>query len=146
LAGALDGGFTDSQTAGDLSQGEALEEPASDKQLLASVEPARAAGRGTVNEAIEAVLLVVSFPAALRGDGVTEGPGQLLLGGQFALPEHDTDEAEVGDVVEGDAINRLVPAEDNAVAVVVGEPQAWGNERAGVGQRVRWERQHGLRV
>jgi hypothetical protein len=46
----------------------------------------------------------------------------------------------VGQVVEGDPIDRFVTTEDNTVAVEIDEPQAWGNESAGVGRRVRGER------
>ena len=86
-----------------------------------------------IDQPVEAVLLVVSLPAALRSDRVAEGTSQFLLGSQFALPEHDTDEAEVWQVVEGNPIDRLVAAEDDAVAVALDEPQTWGDESAGVG-------------
>ncbi len=142
----MDGGFTDAEASSDLDLGEPLEEPPADKLFLGFVELAWTARPGLVRQAAEAILLEVSFPASLGSNGVAEGTSQILLGSQFTLPKHDTDIAEVWQVVEGDSIDRVVSAEDNAVAVVINKPQAWGDKSAGVGRRGRGQRQHRIRA
>jgi hypothetical protein len=141
LAGAVNGGFADAEASRDPGFGVPLEKPPSDKLFLGFVEFGWAPGRGLVQQAVEAMLLVVSFPAALGSNRVAEGTSQVHLGCQFALPKHDTDIAEVWQVVESDPIDRLVAAEDDAITVASDKPQAWGDESAGVGRRRRRKRQ-----
>jgi len=133
LAGAVDGGFADAEPSSDHSVGESLEEPTPDKRFLSFVELAWPARGSLLDQAIKAMLLVVSFPAALSSDGVAEGSSQLPLGGQLALPEHDTDKTHVWPVVQSDPIDWVMATEDDAVAVAIIEPQAWSDERATVG-------------
>jgi hypothetical protein len=133
LADAVDGGRTDAEASSDLGLGEALKEPPADKLFLGFVEFGWTPRRRLVQEAIEAIPLVASFPAALGSDRVPKGESQFLLAGQFTLAEHDTDIAQVWQVVEGEPIDRFVAAEDDAVAVAFDKPQAGGNDNAVVG-------------
>lgn len=63
FAGAVHGGFADTEPSGDLGLGEALPKPAADKLFLGPVQLAAAARGGSVLQAVEAILLVASFPA-----------------------------------------------------------------------------------
>jgi len=134
--GAVDSGFADTQSPSNLSLGDPLEKPASDKQFLGPLDLARTSSGEVIIQCGEAVLLVSAFPAAKGSNGIAEGMSQFLLRSHLTLPEHDTDKAEVWSVVEGDPVDRLVAAEDNAVAIVIDEPQTWGDVCPGVSRRV----------
>ena len=88
-------------------------------------------------------MLIVLFPTSLGGDGVTEGLSDFLLGSELALAEHNGDEAEVGLVIEGQAVDGFMACEDDTVAIVIDEPQVWVNEGRGVGSGIQRQRQIG---
>ena len=81
-------------------------------------------------KAVKAVLLVASFPAALGSNRVTKGACQVGLSGQLALAEHDTDKAKMCRVIQGDAVDGLMAAEDDTVASGIDKPQAWADKGA----------------
>lgn len=73
---------------------------------------------------------------------MSQGVGQFLLSGEFAVPEHDGDETQVRLVFQGQPIEGFMPAENNAVAVPINEPQARVDEGAFVGGRIQgWKEQ-----
>ena len=130
MADTVDGGFPDAEPSRDLGLGKTLEKPASDKRFLGAVEFAGASRRKEVLQSVEAILLVASFPAALGSNGVAKGTSQFLLGGEFALPKHNGDVAEVWQVVESEPINGVVATEDNAIPGTIDKPQTWVEESA----------------
>jgi hypothetical protein len=79
LASAVDGGFADAEASSDFGLGDPLEEPTSDKLFLGLVELAGTPRRGLVRQAVEAMLFVASFPAALGSDRVAEGTSDFRL-------------------------------------------------------------------
>jgi len=81
------------------------------------------------------MLAVLPLPAGLCRYGVAERTTDLLLGGQARLPERDGHQTQMNLVGQGDMVERLMPAEDDAVAIAINEPHRGVEKDAIVGRR-----------
>jgi hypothetical protein len=142
FAGAINRRWSDAESSSDLGFAEALFKPTLHELFLGPVQFAFPSGGSLVVQSGESILFVASFPASLRSHGVSKSQGQIFLSGQFTLSEHDGDEASLGLIVQGVAIDGFMAAENNAVAVALNEPQAWTDEDALVGGGIlRWRKE-----
>jgi hypothetical protein len=60
-----------------------------------------------------------------------EGRSYLDLSRQLTLPQSHSHKGQMKGIVQGDAIENLMAAEDDATAIAILEPQDWIDERAG---------------
>ncbi len=102
---------------------------------MALVQLATASGGLLGHQAVDAVLAVLPLPAGLRRHAVAERPADLLLRGQPRLTQRDRHQPQMDLVGQGDAVERFVPAEDDAVAVAIDEPHRGVEKGAAVGRR-----------
>ncbi len=81
-------------------------------------------------QAVDAVRSVACFPAPLGGDGMSKGRGDVDLGRQLALAQHDGHKSHMKRIVQSDTIENLMAAEDDAIAITVIKPEEGIDESA----------------
>ena len=108
-------------------------EPPANEGLLALVQLAMAAAGLLGHQAVDAMLAVLLLPAGLRRYAVAEGVADFFLRGQAGLPQRDRHQTQMDLVGQSHAVERFVPAEDDAVAVAIDEPHRAVEQGAAIG-------------
>jgi len=88
-----------------------------------------------IKPSVDAVLAVLPFPACLRRQAMAEGPTDLLLRRHPRLTQRHGHHAQMDLVGQGEAVDRFVPVEDDAVAVAVDKPQPSVDKGLSLGRR-----------